>query len=537
VPADRAVCEKCSADASIRSARRRQTIRTKAETERGVKALESVGDTYSMDGDHRAAMKNYERAFTLSAEDLPARTRLAAKVGRAAFLYGVAAKTDDWFNTSFEAGAPGSPSIADLYTQQARVLWSSSRTAEIVALSERVLAFATASNNVELMCLSRLWLASVSHHLSRYGDAKRYLAAVDVAQLPADPKILCMYDRVSGYVSTSTGDAESAFASFEKALHHAESDRDYYAVTTILIADALCATLIGRIDLAAAWFLRALRVSRENNHLWNVAYVSLEYARVLSRQGNRHQAHAYVNAAATYANPPPFLVEALAEIGIPIALECHDDHLLERCANEEALAFAFRSGEPPRIGPVAASFARYYRKTGRSERAQEVIERALGFVTNADQSYDLPMAAAEFGDARSLVPAREVLRTRASLPNARLAIAHLHAFDALVFGREGNREACAREAKAASRSFHELGWVSHASFATALLPSPARTFEAFGLSSREEAVAKLAIAERSNREIAEELAITVRTVEAHMTSILRRLGLRSRHQLLETIKR
>jgi len=517
--------------------------------ERGLSTLETAGDTYASDGDHRGAMKTYERAFTLCAEDVPAHTRLAAKLGRAAFLFGVGTGADDWFNTSLEEAVNSSAtatSIAELYTQQARVLWSTSRTAEIITLSERVLDLATVSNNVELICLSRLWLASVVHHLSRYDEAKCHLEAIDVRTLPQDPKIQCMYERVSGFVYTSSGNAEMAFASFGRALHHAEQDHDPFACATILIASAIGASSLGRIDLAVTTFLEALTVSRDNNLMWNVAYISLEYARLLSRQGNRHLAHAYVNQATTYENPPPFLTEALAEIGIPIAIECDDAYLLERCANEEALTFAFRSGEPGRIGSVGASFARYYHKVGRYSQAQDVLGKALGWVSNADQCYDLPLAAAEFGDARHFQRAREVLRTRTLLPNASVAVAHIHAFDALVHRRQGNVEACSREGTAASTLFRKLKWSSHES-AAALLCAPVASegrstplngplvFGSFGLSVREESVARLAIAEFSNREIADKLSITVKTVENHMTSILRRMGLRCRHQLLQTV--
>jgi DNA-binding CsgD family transcriptional regulator/tetratricopeptide (TPR) repeat protein len=549
VPSKRAICAKCSADATARSARRRLAIRSRREMERGITTLETAGDAYASDGDYRAAMKTYERAFTLSAEDVPAHTRLAAKLGRSAFLAGVGTGTDDWFNISLEEAVRSSAtptSIADLYTQQARVLWSTSRTAEIIALSERVLGLAKVTNNVELMCLSRLWLASVVHHLSRYDEAKCYLEAIDVRTLPQDPKILCMYERVSGFVYTSSGNAEMAFASFGMALQYAEQDRDPFACATILIASAIAASSLGRIDLAVTTFLEALTISRDNNLMWNVAYISLEYARLLSRQGNRHLAHAYAHQATTYENAPPFLIEALAEIGIPIALECGDAYLLERCANEDALTFAFRSGEPQRIGPVAASFARYYQKVGRAELAQEVLTKALGWVTNADQCYDLPMAAAEFGDARHFLRAREVLRTRTLLPNASVAVAHIHAFDALVHHRQGNVEASSREGAAASTLFRNLKWSSHESAATLLCASvasesrskrgqPPLVLGSFGLSLREESVARLAMAEFSNREIADKLSITVKTVENHMTSILRRMGLRCRHQLLQSV--
>ncbi len=51
------------------------------------------------------------------------------------------------------------------------------------------------------------------------------------------------------------------------------------------------------------------------------------------------------------------------------------------------------------------------------------------------------------------------------------------------------------------------------------------------LSERESQVARLVAAGSSNREIADQLAITERTVKAHLTAIFEKLGLRDRLQL------
>ncbi len=52
-----------------------------------------------------------------------------------------------------------------------------------------------------------------------------------------------------------------------------------------------------------------------------------------------------------------------------------------------------------------------------------------------------------------------------------------------------------------------------------------------GLTEREREVAALIAAGKSNREIAESLVLTVRTVEAHITRILTKLGLKSRTEI------
>jgi DNA-binding CsgD family transcriptional regulator len=551
VPSGRSTCQKCSSDASARSARRRRASRTKCETERGVAALEDLGDSYSSDGDHRAAMNNYQRAFALTSEDGSAHMRLAFKVGREAVHRGVASSADDWFNIPLAATPPVPTTavhVAQLHMQRIRALWASSRTSEVVALSERLLELAAAANNTQLVLSMQLSLATVLHLLSRHDEAERYLGAIDVRTLPQDHKIRCMYERVRGFVYATSGNAAMAFASLARALHHAEQDHDTYARVSVLITTAMCACSLGDIELAAELFLKALGIARDDNQVWNVAYIALEYARVLSRRGDWHMAHAYVNQAATLENPPPVVLEALAEIGIPIAIHCDDEHLLRRCANEAALTFAFRSGEPPRIGPVASSFARYFHKVGQPQRARSVLAKALESVTVADQHFDLPLAVVEFGETQSFARAREVLRARTLLPNAAVAVAHLHYFDALVFRRDGNVEGCLREAATAMTCFERLRWTSHEK-AAARLCDPAtssprvKTVDAssalapFGLSERQRNVAELVIAGLSNSEVAERLSISTRTVESHMTAILRRAGLRSRYQLLEMLHR
>ena len=52
-----------------------------------------------------------------------------------------------------------------------------------------------------------------------------------------------------------------------------------------------------------------------------------------------------------------------------------------------------------------------------------------------------------------------------------------------------------------------------------------------GLTAKQRAVAVLIARGRSNREIAEELVVGVRTVETHVTQILMRLGFTSRSQI------
>ncbi|HEY3064000.1 MAG TPA: LuxR C-terminal-related transcriptional regulator [Chloroflexota bacterium] len=63
------------------------------------------------------------------------------------------------------------------------------------------------------------------------------------------------------------------------------------------------------------------------------------------------------------------------------------------------------------------------------------------------------------------------------------------------------------------------------------LPSRAPSLSTTRLSRRERDVAKLIAQGLSNRDIADALVLSVRTVEAHVTHVLSKLGLRSRAQI------
>lgn len=541
----RSTCSRCSAEASARTTRRRRAIQTRIETERGVSALETIGDAYACDGAYRAALTSYQRAFDLSTDAPLAHARLAVKLGNTAFHRGISNGVDGWYDAPLEKAPLGTRGAAHL-NMQIRTLWSTSRTADIVPLSEHLLDFAIASNDADLIVATRLSLALVFHLLSRHDEAQRHLHAIEVGTLPQDPKVLSKYHRVCALSFTSSGNAVMATESFAKALGYAEQDQDPYAYTSVLQSQALCASILGHTERAAGLYLRALTAARDRNLGWIVAFLSLEYARELTRQAEQHLAHAYVSQAATEENPPPVLLEALAEIGIPIAIECDDSHLLSQCANEDALTFAFRSGEPPRLGPVASSFARYFHRTRRPQKARALLARALKYVKNADEAPDLALAVAQFGDKRHFGAAREALRRRIRLPHPDAAIAHLHYFEAIVSNRDGDAQGCAREATAAAGAFAGLGWKGYELATTSLGASAHRALSSVDRSTgptmtseltvREQGVAQLAADGLSNREIGERLSISTRTVECHMTSILHRLGLRSRHQLLESVR-
>ncbi|MBV8491475.1 MAG: helix-turn-helix transcriptional regulator [Candidatus Eremiobacteraeota bacterium] len=107
--------------------------------------------------------------------------------------------------------------------------------------------------------------------------------------------------------------------------------------------------------------------------------------------------------------------------------------------------------------------------------------------------------------------------------------------------REGDRGAGIDSAGDAARAFDAIGLRSWTNEAMLLLVhqdgvadgSPRRRPSAISLTRREQQVAHLIRRGASNREVARTLQISEHTVERHVSSILSRLGLRSRWQIVD----
>ena len=97
--------------------------------------------------------------------------------------------------------------------------------------------------------------------------------------------------------------------------------------------------------------------------------------------------------------------------------------------------------------------------------------------------------------------------------------------------RSGRRAAAADALRDAGRRFAAMGARPWEAQAAAELERVAPTRPAGGMTATERKIADLVLAGRRNREIAADLFVSVATVEAHLTRIYRKLGVRSRTEL------
>jgi DNA-binding NarL/FixJ family response regulator len=106
-----------------------------------------------------------------------------------------------------------------------------------------------------------------------------------------------------------------------------------------------------------------------------------------------------------------------------------------------------------------------------------------------------------------------------------------------VLRRAGQRRRAAELLVAAEERFTALGARPYAErcakelAASGLHPTRRRVRDRAELTSQEQVVAHLAAQGRSNREIADELVVSIKTIEYHLRNAFQKLGVTSRRQL------
>lgn len=157
--------------------------------------------------------------------------------------------------------------------------------------------------------------------------------------------------------------------------------------------------------------------------------------------------------------------------------------------------------------------------------------------------YDRPFALATAARARGMLlaahghlPEADTAFTEALAHHQRLDWPHQHARTLLAHGktlrRTGRRRDARSRLQAALDTFDRIGeplWASHARDEMARLGG--RTPAGERLTDGERRVAALVAAGRTNREVATELSVTVKTVEAVLTRAYAKLNVRSRAEL------
>jgi DNA-binding CsgD family transcriptional regulator len=196
--------------------------------------------------------------------------------------------------------------------------------------------------------------------------------------------------------------------------------------------------------------------------------------------------------------------------------------------------------EDPGALPVAGDLVEALAELRRPEEANEVIAR-LGRLAREQQHpwglATLKRSTAVVRQAEGYDDAAAAQLAQASADYGALGLRFDSAGSLLLLGRvqrRSKKRAAARqsleEARAAFERLGCLGWAQAASAELARV-SGRRPAPSGGLTPSEQRVAELAASGLSNKQVAAQLFVSVYTVQAHLSSVYAKLGVRSRTQL------
>jgi DNA-binding CsgD family transcriptional regulator/tetratricopeptide (TPR) repeat protein len=521
------------------------------ERQKEQRRLDKIARSYEAAGDiaiarfaYIEAGSQFERALAEShtAED---EARLCEKIGLTLFYGARPDAATPWYERAVLQHCTDEKKAIEIMVRLPRQYWLESRTVEGYDVAMRAYERAKALGEKSLVQRARLIASNYFIVLDRFDEAAPLLAFDEPVE--DDPWIRNQWHLQRAIVEAAQGNAEAAFVDFDRAIEVAKQLPDGYQATSTWDEYANWAMALGRIDIARSCRERGLLVARERRIAWRIPHLTLRFAHMLVTIGDYEHARDLLADAMTYDAQTPALQVLKAIVAVELAQALGDKELLKRTHDEETLAYAFRSGEPQRIGPLVAAYVKVAITNGQTRRAKTLIARGMSVMKQADRVGDLLALAARYGMPADATCARELLRKRIELPHHRVAQAYLALWEAYDARRRRASVEVNECVQQAARIFARLGWKHQQADALALTGTPRHVSERKrigertpilsdlnpALTAREQQVAELVLRGLTNRAIAQMLSITEHTVESHMTSILNRMGLRSRWQLIE----
>ena len=531
--------------------------REAGEPEKAAFYAEIAGDQAAANSAFADATAFYESSIGGGKGDADAIARVRRKAGHCHYLIGNLNEAIGHFEAAAEhfeaAHEPGM--LARTYIDIAGVCLRRAAMVDAVAASQKAVALARPLYPVDTILLRAL--LNLSEYAAMSGDpaqAERCLDAADALEGTATAPETVVYHNARAVVAFLHGDLAGWRQAAEFAVRGASaiSDPEKY-VTTCLNLGSLAGE-IGERVLACDYFDRAVEAGDSHSLLSMTSYARLAYADACYEYGRSADARESLYAVLRSGMDSAMVRIGIATAGIPIALALGEDSLLKRCDDPATIEPAAESGESPRFGPLAAAYAQLALANGDTTTAQALLRRALDMMKDVWSNLRTLVLIARISPLDDVERAGALMRTSAEhRPNER-ARAFGYLFDAYRAGRAGDLHGQRRCALAAVPLFDRTGsqrplaetyeLLAQADAALGLYREMGSLADVARLERAQEKAAKRPILSprefeiaghvsdgKSNEEIAAHFTISKRTVEHHMSSIYRKLSIRTRLQL------
>ncbi|HTV74054.1 MAG TPA: AAA family ATPase [Candidatus Acidoferrales bacterium] len=408
-------------------------------------------------------------------------------------------------------------------------------------------------------CRNLLLLAGECFALLRMpAAAKRALEAA--GELPeSEPQARLHRSALQAHVAFLEGDCEQSQAALENVLAEAADIAGSFGVRIYERLSVLYA-MRGMLEAAEKTARAAVNLAdaRSVGVVWQ-GRVKLKLADVLFNCGKLTEAFSVFEGAYADVADIRGLRLCVAAVGIPIAIAIGELDALKRLVDDEVVEEAASSVTLPWAPPAVGAFAEAFAVQGRSSEAGVLLHRAIQQVAPANDLVEFLLAAASYGDLGDLPLARSMLGQTVAQTKSPPAHAYADFFDAIVARREGRAADQRRLGLLAASAFESLGMPLFRARALELAGRPKQAltvYQSIGarrdsgrleqrfekrrktnglLTRRQSEIAPLLLDKKSNREIACLLNVSENTLEVHIRAIFRRLGIRSRRELLRMV--
>jgi DNA-binding CsgD family transcriptional regulator len=349
---------------------------------------------------------------------------------------------------------------------------------------------------------------------------------------------------LKGFLLLAEGDLRGARTAFQ--LSAAES-----LGRGLLVVAALSLSGLTRVEyVAGAWDSavvsgeRAIALAVESEDCWVVGQAHWSSSYVPSARGDWTVAEGHVRAIQEQA--PTFERHVAAQAIATAGLAAAHDRPADALAALEALDLMEPADgvDDPAFLPWHHLKAHALVDVGDLGTAADFIESAATLAK--DRSNPLLVARLAHARGKLAFAGRELEHAAAALENAHVRVEPLgmpyeqgliELTQGQVLRRKGERRAAAAVLLAAHGRFSELGAepaLVHCEkelAACGLAPSARKTRDYTALTPQELAVTRLVVSGMTNREVSEELMLSTKTVEFHLSNIYTKVGVHSRSEL------
>lgn len=500
------------------------------------------------------AALSFERAFRTT-DEASTRASLAERVASAVYALGETERAAQWYATAAQAheDAGKTRRAWRLRLRHARILVELGRYDEGLLAADRV-ASVGEDVAVELRFEAEVMVAGLLLTVARADEALlRLERAAELGAHPDGP-VEARHAGTVAFALGALGRPDEAREHFRLALERAQAIEDDDLIGRTLNNYGLLELTYGHLETARAIYRQGLATAEAGKKQMLVALLAQNACLGALLAGDLDEARDCAQRSGAIEHGVPRIRHWVRALAFRHAALRGETDETQRATLLAELDLAMRENDLESAAPIAGALAHAATLAGAAAEAGDLAGRIVAVLDRADPPYWALDVATRYGEPLVRERARELLA--ATAPEAAVARGWLALVDARAELRARRREEAIAHAERAVDLFRRSGWALDEAYAHEAAGRPAQALAIFQrcgataevrrlsggdaagrrrgestLTAREREIASLLAAGRTARAIADDLVISERTVETHVASVYRKLGVASRREL------